>query len=254
MYSGSVLIQTGWHGGNVHVKGQSPALDFDADVGFNNAFPASNGPQETRVSWYAWVQDSDLVVDMLYEADVTSPTQAAAQGVTAMPMKRATVSYSSKDLAGLQVTIEGTAYSYRFNEDGKTLAAEPRMCPVLTLSATCNILRGLTDTDKQRLGNITGFYLTSSGRNADNYLIAGNVLGTKGLLNVNYRAAVVNPADQAWIELPIYTLSQCAQRVYGVEECVGDSSSGPQIGPLVYDQSYDVEGALHDILPTFTAF
>lgn len=255
VYSGSVLIQTGWQGGNVHVEGESPGLSFDADFMFNNAFPASTDPQETRVSWYAWAAEGNLVVDMLYGAtDVTSPTQTAAQGVTSMPMKRATVSYSAKDLAGSQVTIDGTVYTYRSNENGKTMAAEPRLCPVLTLSAACSIVRELTDTDKQRLGNITGFFLTSSGRNVDSYLIAGNVLGTKGLLNVNYRAAVVDPADHAWIELPLYTLSHCAQRVYGVEECVGNSTSGPQIGPLVYDQSYDLEGGLHDILPTFTAF
>lgn len=252
VYSGSVTIQTGWHGGNVHVKGQSPALSFYADFNFNNAF-TSTGPQETRLSWYAWVEEGNLVVDMLYGAasDVTLPTQTP---VTSMPMKRATVSYSAKDLAGSQVTIEGTVYTYRYNNDGNTLAAEPRLCPVLTLSTTCSILRDMPDADKLRLGNTTGFYLTSSGRNSDNYhLIAGNVLGTKGLMNVNYRAAIVNPDDNAWVELPIYGLSQCAQRVYGVEECAGQSPSG-QIGPLVYDQSYDLEGVLHDILPTFTSF
>lgn len=263
VYSGSTVIRMGWYDGNVHVKGQSPELEFDANVELDNAFPyAVNGPQEMSVAWYAWQQDGDLILDMVHE-DVDAVAVAAAasawgadQGAaTPTPLKRLTVRYSTQDLAAHQVTIDGVAYSYRFTEDGKTLAAEPRMCPVLTLSATCGILRGLTAADNQRLGNITGFYLTSSTRNADGDMtIAGNVLGTRGLLNVNYRGAVVNPADRDWIELPIHGLSQCAQRVYAVEECVGDLPSSPQIGPLVYDRSYDLEGVLHDILPAFTAF
>lgn len=71
---------------------------------------------------------------------------------------------------------------------------------------------------------------------------------------MNYGASVTNPADNAWIELPVDKLSQCAQRVYDAEECVGKSVSGPEIGLLVYNQSHDGDGVLHDILPTFTAF
>lgn len=107
---------------------------------------------------------------------------------------------------------------------------EPLLCPVLTLATACSTVSNLAGIEKERLGNVTGFSLTSSDRDSDHFYIAGNVLGTKGLLNVNYRAKPVNPA---WVELPIYTLLQCAQRVYSLEQCLASSASGPQTGPLM---------------------
>lgn len=159
---------------------------------------------------------------------------------------RTSVSYSANDLASSEITINGNVYKYRSNEHGRSSTMEPRRCPVLTLAMACSIASNLAEIEKEQLGNVTGFFLASSNKDSDHFYIAGNVMGTKGLLNVNYRAAVVNPADPACLELPIYTLSQCAQRVYGVEDCLASPASGPQIGPLMYMQSCDLEGQLRD--------
>lgn len=255
VYSGSVKLESSWYGGDVHVGGECPELYFGMDFAFDNAFTA-NGSQETRLSWYAWVQGDKLIVDMLYVDEVAVvPTPPDTQAAVAMRGTRKSVSYSANDLTSSDITIDGNVYKYRSNEHGRSSAMEPRLCPVLTLATACSIASNLAETDKERLGNITGFYLTSANRDSDHFYIAGNVLGTKGLLNVNYRASVLNRNDPAWVELPMYTLSQCAQRVYDAEECLeSPASDGPQVGPLVYAQSYDLEGQLHDIRPVFIAF
>lgn len=254
VYSGSVKLESSWYGGDVHVGGECPELYFGMDFAFDNAFTA-NGSQETRLSWYAWVQGDKLIVDMLYVDEVAVPTPPDTQAADAMRGTRKSVSYSANDLTSSDITIDGNVYKYRSNEHGRSSAMEPRLCPVLTLATACSIASNLAETDKEQLGNITGFYLTSANRDSDHFYIAGNVLGTKGLLNVNYRASVLDRNDPAWVELPMYTLSQCAQRVYDAEECLeSPASDGPQVGPLVYAQSYDLEGQLHDIRPVFIAF
>lgn len=254
VYSGSVKLESGWYGGDMNVGGECPELYFDMDFAFNNAFTA-NGSQETRLSWYAWAEGDKLIVDTLYVDEVAAPTPADAQAADAMRGTRKTVSYSANDLASSEITIDGNVYKYRSIEHGRSSTMEPRLCPVLTLAAACSIASESAETDKERLGNITGFYLTSATRDSGHFYIAGNLVGTKGLLSVNYRVAIVNPNDPTWLELPMYTLSECAQRVYGAEECLeGPASDVPQIGPLVYAQSYDLEGRLHDNIPVFIAF
>lgn len=264
VYSGNILLQSDWQHGQLHVGGQSTELSFDTDFALNDKL-SSNQPQSSsvEVSWYAWAQNGKLVVDMLYSdatpaPQVAPPPQAAPpQGApTTIPNgKRATVSYRAQDLSGYEVTIGGTTYTYRSNENGESTAMEPRLCPVLTLGLSCGIMRGVAEADKQLLGNITGFFLASTERYANRIAVAGNVLGTKGLLSVNYEAPVTNPADNAWIELPVDKLSQCAQRVYNAKDCVeNNSASGPEIGLLVHTQSQDEDGVPRTILPTFTSF
>lgn len=180
VYSGYILLQSEWQYGNFHIGGECPEFYFDMDFAFNNKFPSTEPHSSNiQVSWYAWAEGGKLVVDMLY-GDATPSPQVASQGPTPTPSgKRATVSYSAQDLAGSEVSIGGTTYTYRSNEHGRSTAMEPRLCPVLMLSAACGIMSGLTKADKQRLGNITGFFLTSAERHADRFVVGGTCWGPK---------------------------------------------------------------------------
>lgn len=136
------------------------------------------------------------------------------------------VSYSKNNLGASSVSMGGKLYSLTYTPAFTIIELEPRLCPDLSLSVACGIMRDIHSDEVQRLrigGNVTSFYLrdlTRCRRGGQDYVCTkGNVIGTTGLVEVKYKGAVLNPDNPAWMELPIESLSRCAQRVYLMTEC-----------------------------------
>lgn len=137
------------------------------------------------------------------------------------------VSYTRNDLQSSRITVNGKSYRLIYNPSFRIISVEPRLCPDLSLSTACGIMRDIDSDEAERLrigGNVTSFYLrdlTRCRRGGENYVCAkGNVVGTTGLLvDVKYKSVVLDSADPVWTELPIESFSRCAQSVYFMSEC-----------------------------------
>lgn len=156
-------------------------------------------------------------------ASTDEPTAETPTIITANTV----VSYSKNDLGASSISVDGKIYSLTYVPPLRIIELEPRLCPDLSLSVACGIMYDIDSDEAQRLrigGNVTSFYLrdlTRCRRGGQNYVCTkGNVIGTTGLLvDVQYKSAVLDSDDPAWTELPIESLSRCAQRVHRMTEC-----------------------------------
>lgn len=131
---------------------------------------------------------------------------------------QSTLKYTKELLSHDKLIVDGEIHSYQYSNTGPW-GGEPRLCPVTSKSSACAIMTGLSTSNLNALGNLTGFFLMSWGAHDTFISVRGYVLGTKGVMVGQYTAPVLNGNDPSWMELPLRSRFQCKPRIYAFSDC-----------------------------------